>query len=79
MSLRRLRLPKGNLTAEQKSAEGIVVHDVGKASEELAPFLLWMNRLCSRLLACRDEFISQLFSLAFEFGFQRFLAVDVPC
>ena len=35
VSLQRLRLPKGNLTAEQKSAEGIVVHDVGKASEAL--------------------------------------------
>ena len=35
MSLRRLRLPKGGLIAEQKSAEGIVGHDVGKASEAL--------------------------------------------
>jgi len=35
VSLRRLRLPKGGLTAEQKSAEGIVGHDVGKASEAL--------------------------------------------
>src|SRR5260370_35586839 len=35
VSLRRLRLSKGILTAEQKSAEGIVGHDVGKASEEL--------------------------------------------
>ena len=35
MSLRRLRLSKGGLTAEQKSAEGIVGHDVGKASEAL--------------------------------------------
>ena len=35
MSLRRLRLPKGGLTAEQKSAEGILGHDVGKASEAL--------------------------------------------
>ena len=34
-SLRRLRLSKGILTAEQKSAEGIVGHDVGKASEAL--------------------------------------------
>src|SRR5258707_13026620 len=34
-SLRRLRLSKGGLTAGQKSAEGIVGHDVGKASEEL--------------------------------------------
>jgi hypothetical protein len=31
----RLRLPKGNLTAEQKSAEGIVGRAVGKASEAL--------------------------------------------
>ena len=30
MSLQRLRLSKGGLTAEQKSAEGIVGHDVGK-------------------------------------------------
>jgi hypothetical protein len=35
VSLRRLRLPKGNLTAEQKSAEGILGYDVGKASEAL--------------------------------------------
>src|ERR1700737_5208977 len=31
----RLRLPKGGLTAGQKSAEGILGHDVGKASEAL--------------------------------------------
>ena len=30
MSLRRLRWPRGILTAEQKSAEGIVGHDVGR-------------------------------------------------
>ena len=35
MSLRRLRLSEGSLTAEQKSAEGILGHDVGKASEAL--------------------------------------------
>src|SRR5260370_36009975 len=35
VSPRRLRLPKGGLTAGQKSAEGIVGHDVGKASEAL--------------------------------------------
>src|SRR5437660_9558161 len=35
VSLRRLRLPKGSLTAEQHSAEGIVGHVVGKASEAL--------------------------------------------
>ena len=35
MSLRRLRLSKDGLTAEQKSAEGIVGQDVGKASEAL--------------------------------------------
>jgi hypothetical protein len=35
VSLRRLRLPKGGLTAEQKSAEGIVGYAVGKASEAL--------------------------------------------
>src|SRR5262249_157450 len=35
VSLRRLRLPKGGLTAEQRSAEGIVGHDVGKASEAI--------------------------------------------
>src|ERR1700681_199739 len=34
-SLRRLRLSKGGLTAGQKSAEGILGHDVGKASEAL--------------------------------------------
>ena len=35
MSLRRLRLPEGGLTAGQKSAEGILGYDVGKASEAL--------------------------------------------
>ena len=35
VSPRRLRLSKGGLTAEQKSAEGILGHDVGKASEAL--------------------------------------------
>jgi len=33
--LQRLRLSKGGLTAGQKSAEGILGHDVGKASEAL--------------------------------------------
>src|SRR6202047_474169 len=35
VSRRRLRLSKGGLTAGQKSAEGILGHDVGKASEAL--------------------------------------------
>jgi len=35
VSLQRLRMSKGSLTAEQKSAEGKVGHDVGKASEAL--------------------------------------------
>lgn len=35
MSVSGLRLSKGGLTAEQKSAEGILGHDVGKASEAL--------------------------------------------
>ena len=35
VSPRRLRLPKGGLTAEQKSAEGVVDREVGKASEAL--------------------------------------------
>ena len=35
MSLRRLRLSRGGLTAEQKSAEGVVGHDVGEVSEAL--------------------------------------------
>jgi hypothetical protein len=35
VSLRRLRLPRGNLTAGQKSAEGILGDVVGKASEAL--------------------------------------------
>jgi hypothetical protein len=34
-SVNGLRLSKGGLTAEQKSAEGILGHDVGKASEAL--------------------------------------------
>jgi hypothetical protein len=33
--LRRLRPSRGGLTAEQKSAEGVVGHDVGKATEAL--------------------------------------------
>jgi hypothetical protein len=35
VSLRRLRLSRGSLTAVQKAAEGIVGHDVGKVSEAL--------------------------------------------
>jgi hypothetical protein len=35
VSRRRLRLSKGNLTAGQKSAEGILGHVVGKVSEAL--------------------------------------------
>ena len=35
MSLRRLRMPRGILTAGQKSAEGVLGHVVGKASEAL--------------------------------------------
>jgi hypothetical protein len=35
VSLRRLGLPRGILTAEQKSAEGVLDHDVGKAIEAL--------------------------------------------
>jgi hypothetical protein len=35
VSLWRLKLSRGSLTAEQKSAEGIVGHVVGKASEAL--------------------------------------------
>ncbi len=35
MSQRRLSLPRGRLTVGQKSAEGIVGHDVGEAHEAL--------------------------------------------
>jgi hypothetical protein len=35
VSLRRLRLSKGDLTAGQKSAEGVLGYVVGKASEAL--------------------------------------------
>ena len=35
MSLRRLRMPRGILTAGQKSAEGVLGYVVGKASEAL--------------------------------------------
>src|SRR5713226_6823392 len=35
VSVNGLRLSKGGLTAGQKSAEGILGHDVGKASEAL--------------------------------------------
>jgi hypothetical protein len=35
VSLRRLRLPEGHPIAGQKSAEGILGPDVGKASEAL--------------------------------------------
>ena len=35
MSPRRLRLLKGSLIAEQKSAEGVLDREVGKASEAL--------------------------------------------
>jgi hypothetical protein len=42
-SLRRLRWSQGRLTTEQKSAEGIVGHDVGEASEALRSER-WSNR-----------------------------------
>jgi hypothetical protein len=35
VSLRRLRMPRGILTAGQKSAEGVLGHVVGNASEAL--------------------------------------------
>jgi len=35
VSRERLRLSRGSLTADQKSAEGKLDHDVGKASEAL--------------------------------------------
>jgi hypothetical protein len=35
VSLWRLRMPRGILTAGQKSAEGVLGHVVGKASEAL--------------------------------------------
>ena len=35
VSVNGLRLPQGGLTAEQKSAEGVVDREVGKASEAL--------------------------------------------
>ena len=41
--LRRLRRPRGRLTAGQKSAEGIVGQDVGEASEALRSER-WSNR-----------------------------------
>ena len=60
MSLRRLRLSKGKLTAGQKSAEGILGHDAGKASsEELISFPLRMKQLGGWLLLNRDKFISE--------------------
>jgi len=63
-----LRLSKGGLTAGQKSAEGILGHDVGKAFEELTRSPLRMNRLRC-WFSCRDEFISELLGLPFEFRF----------
>jgi hypothetical protein len=48
VSLWRLRWPKGNPTAGQKSAEGIVGHAVGKASKELT-----VNRCVMRQAAAR--------------------------
>lgn len=50
MSLRRLRLSKGGLTAEQKSAEGIVGHDVGKASLTFA-----VRGICDREDLCFQQ------------------------
>ncbi len=51
VSRKRLRLPKGSLTAGQKSAEGILGHAVGKASKELTvrPYKLvrYAAGLCS--------------------------------
>src|ERR1700758_4248043 len=52
VSLRRLRLSKGGLTAGQKSAEGILGHDVGKASKEPSP-TPWRNQLFTRPASAR--------------------------
>jgi hypothetical protein len=35
VSFRRLRMPRGTLTAGQKSAEGVLGHVVGEANEAL--------------------------------------------
>jgi hypothetical protein len=35
VSRKRLRIPRGNLTARQKSAEGVIGHVVGEAIEAL--------------------------------------------
>src|ERR1017187_4647949 len=43
VSLRRLRWPRGRLTTGQKSAEGVVGHDVGETSEALLSER-WRNR-----------------------------------
>src|SRR5258705_204626 len=40
VSLRRLRMPRGILTAGQKSAEGVLGYVVGKASEALHDLML---------------------------------------
>src|SRR5438445_8942358 len=47
----RLREPRGDLTAGQKSAEGIVGHVVGKASEALRNRKVWPGPA-----ACKPRF-----------------------
>jgi hypothetical protein len=61
VSLRRLRLSKGGLTAEQKSAEGILGHVVGEASKE--PYFqqlvneLFMRQASARWVQVRSPFV----------------------
>jgi len=44
VSFRRLRMPRGILNAGQKSAEGVLGHAVGKASEALRRRKVEVNR-----------------------------------
>jgi hypothetical protein len=66
VSPQRLRPSKGGLTAEQKSAEGVVDREVGKASKELSPMPWRISCLRGRLLLDGDQFVAQLFGLLFD-------------
>src|SRR5215510_3780017 len=77
VSLRRLRLSRGSLTAGQKSAEGKVGHDVGKASKELFPTHRRISYLRGRLILYRDQVVAQLFGLSLNPCFQPFFPLSV--
>jgi hypothetical protein len=77
VSRKRLRWPKGNLTAGQKSAEGILGQAVGKASKELTVRPLETSALCCGIVLDGHKFVPELFGLALEFRFEPLLPLSI--